>query len=105
MAKKKDKEDTKTASPTPNGIPNRDIIQRLNFLNQASVYLQQISSTPEHDSTSTLERGGVQDLSRFYVRCMKTIGTKAVVKMSVSFVIVLNIDPILSRSPFIGIPQ
>jgi ribonuclease P protein subunit RPR2 len=39
---KKQKEDT----PNINATPNRDIIQRLNFLYQASAYLQTIDSEP-----------------------------------------------------------
>ena len=50
---KKQKEET----PNINATPNRDIIQRLNFLYQASVYLQSIepsASTPisNHPSSS-----------------------------------------------------
>ena len=33
----------KTESPNPSNITNRDILQRLNFLYQASVYLESIS--------------------------------------------------------------
>ena len=39
---KKQKEET----PNINATPNRDIIQRLNFLYQASAYLQSIDSEP-----------------------------------------------------------
>lgn len=52
---KKQKEET----PNVNSTANRDIVQRLNFLYQASVYLQSIAPPPsvtttEHDEARTL---------------------------------------------------
>ncbi|KAF8800228.1 Rpr2-domain-containing protein [Phlegmacium glaucopus] len=111
---KKQKDDL----PNVNATPNRDIIQRLNFLYQASVYLQSIelpipiedgeahpnlsgnvrSKAPKLTQSSvkkkhTLRRKvrGKQttgDLARSYVQCMRVVGQKTTVK----------IDPALKRS-------
>ena len=42
MAKGKDKDD----APNPNNVPNRDIMQRMNFLYQAAIHLTEIASLP-----------------------------------------------------------
>jgi ribonuclease P protein subunit RPR2 len=96
---KKQKEET----PNVNATPNRDIIQRLNFLYQASVYLQSLEpSAPipvsNHPSASgksrfknTQKADGKKkkhkrkyttgDLARNYVQCMRIVGQKTTVKM------------------------
>ncbi|KAG5641266.1 hypothetical protein DXG03_005589 [Asterophora parasitica] len=52
---KKGKDD----APTASSVANRDIIQRLNFLYQASVYLSTLPSAPSSsDSTSLLSSNG-----------------------------------------------
>lgn len=100
---KKQKEET----PNINATPNRDIIQRLNFLYQASVYLQSLEPSISdkakeiHDSKHTQNVGGTKkkkkkhkrkqrtgDLARSYVQCMRVVGQKTTVK----------IDPALKRS-------
>ena len=96
---KKQKEET----PNINATPNRDIIQRLNFLYQASVYLQSLepstsiaisnhsSSSGNPRSKSTQKASGKKkkhrrkytagDLARNYVQCMRIVGQKTTVKM------------------------
>ncbi|KAI0796372.1 RNAse P Rpr2/Rpp21/SNM1 subunit domain-containing protein [Irpex lacteus] len=102
MAKKKSQDDV----PNPNSVQNRDIMQRLNFLYQASVLLG-TSTQPvpqyEHQSKPSGSQSGAQkiskrqkrkqemleqrnpstaiDLSRTYVRSMKVIGKKTTVRM------------------------
>ena len=104
MAKKQ-----KEGTPNINATPNRDIIQRLNFLYQASVYLQSLepstsSSIPisnqpsacafgKSRSKSTQRTSGnlekkkrrrkytTSDLARNYVQCMRIVGQKTTVKM------------------------
>ena len=44
------------AAPNPNAVPNKDVMQRLNFLYQASAYLNSIPSTTaavDHSSSSS----------------------------------------------------
>jgi len=103
---KKQKDDISSASATP----NRDIIQRLNFLYQASVYLQSISTTsgtkdlvieksseelPDEitDSThNTVRRPKgkksrryrtktLSDLARSYIDSLRLVAQKTTVKM------------------------
>ncbi|KAK0503705.1 RNAse P Rpr2/Rpp21/SNM1 subunit domain-containing protein, partial [Armillaria luteobubalina] len=75
MAKK-----PKDETPNANSVPNKDIIQRLNFLYQASVYLNSVTS----QSPSRRRRVSTSDLSRSYVSSMKVVGQKTVVKMDPS---------------------
>ncbi|KAK0485300.1 RNAse P Rpr2/Rpp21/SNM1 subunit domain-containing protein, partial [Armillaria luteobubalina] len=75
MAKK-----PKDETPNVNSVPNKDIIQRLNFLYQASVYLNGVTS----QSPSRRRRVSTSDLSRSYVSSMKVVGQKTVVKMDPS---------------------
>ncbi|KAM6490675.1 RNAse P Rpr2/Rpp21/SNM1 subunit domain containing protein [Amanita muscaria] len=91
--------------PIPNisSVQNREIIQRLNFLYQASVYLQNLSqttlspaSTPvthehKHAKKGTQERKRhrqrirtTDELSRAYIDTMLTVGKKTTVKMDPS---------------------
>ncbi|GAW10640.1 Rpr2-domain-containing protein [Lentinula edodes] len=87
--------------PNPSSISNRDVIQRLNFLYQASVYLNNIhssspstpvssSSQPVNESTSKKNEGKkskkkrivqLNDLSRSYIETMKSVGTKTTVQV------------------------
>jgi ribonuclease P protein subunit RPR2 len=94
--KQKDKDE----APNPNSAANRDIIQRLNFLYQASVYLNSVGAPAP--STSGRASGEKQvkskgkgngrsvmstmDLSRSYIKSMKVVGQKTTVKMCVSYV-------------------
>jgi len=82
--------------PNPNSVANRDIIQRLNFLYQASVFLNGITASPSsqvpsspcvaddaHNPPKKRAKSVVStaDLSRSYVDTMKVIGQKTNVKM------------------------
>ncbi|KAI0089286.1 RNAse P Rpr2/Rpp21/SNM1 subunit domain-containing protein [Irpex rosettiformis] len=103
MAKKKSQDNV----PNPNNVQNRDIMQRLNFLYQASVFLgtstqpvphhhprpEPTNSEPEvikivsrrqRRKQEMLEQRNPStaiDLSRTYVRSMKVIGKKTTVRM------------------------
>ncbi|KAK0222063.1 RNAse P Rpr2/Rpp21/SNM1 subunit domain-containing protein, partial [Armillaria fumosa] len=69
----------KDETPNVNSVPNKDIIQRLKFLYQASVYLNGVTSqSPRRRRVTT------SDLSRSYVSSMKVVGQKTVVKMDPS---------------------
>ena len=99
---KKDKNQEPVANL--NGVANRDIIQRINFLYQASTYLHSISpeapSQPPEPSSSKPPPAPVNkkgnpdrkkwknrtptsaaDLSRAYVHSMRIVGQKAMVRM------------------------
>ncbi|KIJ67619.1 hypothetical protein HYDPIDRAFT_127764 [Hydnomerulius pinastri MD-312] len=104
MGKNKNKDEI----PNPNSVSNRDILQRLNFLYQASVLLNgiapnalpvdlthDISSSPQsNDAESSKQVGRVakkaqkivstSELSRSYVDTMKIVGQKTNVKMDPS---------------------
>ena len=94
---KKGKDDV----PNPNSVANRDILQRLNFLYQAS---QVLSNMGAAEPSGVMQAGRekvalmgkaslkkeknrrrhpttVADLSRTYLQTMKTIGTKTNVRM------------------------
>ncbi|KAJ4483826.1 RNAse P Rpr2/Rpp21/SNM1 subunit domain-containing protein [Lentinula aciculospora] len=83
--------------PNPSSVSNRDVIQRLNFLYQASVYLDNVqssSTTPSHDDSSSRKFKDKQnkrkkvvklkDLSRSYIETMKSVGTKTTVQLDPS---------------------
>ena len=103
---KKQKEDV----PNINSVANRDVIQRLNFMYQASVYLQSLStsastsmdesgvppcevsgSTTKLPSPQNSAKGKrrrvigrkktVNDLAQSYVHALKLVGQKTTVKM------------------------
>ncbi|KAJ6587228.1 RNAse P Rpr2/Rpp21/SNM1 subunit domain-containing protein [Mycena vulgaris] len=95
MAKK-----TNDAPPTAASIANRDIMQRLNFMYQASVYLAAVLPVPTAPPTEPAPRKqgrahgkgkdkrpkkarkmGVHDLSTAYVHAMNTVARKTMVKM------------------------
>ncbi|KAG7443158.1 Rpr2-domain-containing protein [Guyanagaster necrorhizus] len=78
MAKK-----LKVEVANPNNVPNKDIIQRLNFLYQASVYLNGVTSQAP-PRRKKQKRVTTCDLSRNYVSSMKTVGQKTTVKMDPS---------------------
>jgi ribonuclease P protein subunit RPR2 len=84
------------APPNPHSVPNRDIMQRLNFLYQASTWLSSLPATKCSATqpaalpvTSPDTKGGKVTLvtpaylSRSYVSSMKAIGQKTVVKLLV----------------------
>lgn len=108
MAKK-----SKDFIPTVNNVSNRDIIQRLNFLYQASAYLTNISpvsppprtiqasdSRKEKHSKRRLNRhpASSSDLARDYVKSLKIIGQKTNVRMYVSSICFLNMLILLNSS-------
>ena len=91
-----------TAPPNPHNIPNRDIMQRLNFLYQASAYLSSLSTTngsvapktePEPQTITSSNPKGKEGqteevplvtpayLSRAYISSMRAIGQKTVLKL------------------------
>ncbi|KIM69069.1 hypothetical protein SCLCIDRAFT_1208488 [Scleroderma citrinum Foug A] len=85
MGKNKNKDQV----PNPNNVSNRDIIQRLNFLYQASVLLNTMSSSQPQSATSTCQRNrnkcvSTSELSRSYIDTMKTVGKKTNVKIDPS---------------------
>ena len=65
--------------PNPNltTVVNRDIIQRLNFLYQASVYLSSCSPPKSPNLVST------RDLAKDYISTMKAVGQRTTVRMCV----------------------
>jgi ribonuclease P protein subunit RPR2 len=108
MAKK-----DKDPAPNPASIPNKDIIQRLNFLYQASVYLSNLSRDvppivphpassalsareedqahskvknpkSQHAKQSRRRSRTTDELSRAYVHTMTMVGKRATVKMCVN---------------------
>ena len=89
---KKGKDDV----PNPNSVSNRDIIQRLNFLYQAGVYMDTISSSSSasHPTSSSngqrikpnkKRKATTSDLSKAYISSMKVVGQKTTVKLFVMF--------------------
>ena len=77
-----------------NSVANRDIIQRINFLYQASTYLSTISRPPSGESPLPAPRKGktrrkntirhpknTAELSRAYVGSMRIVGQKTMVRM------------------------
>jgi len=78
----------KNEAPEPSSAANRDIIQRLNFLYQASVYLSSVDTSsdvpPTHNETDTRpknKKARLNDISRSYIDTMKVVGTRTTVKM------------------------
>lgn len=100
---------SKDEAPNPNSISNRDILQRMNFLYQASTYLngfgnddqpgtkptdntnaidlppdereKQQKSQIRHERRKQRHPATLGDLSRTYVRSMKIISQKTTVRM------------------------
>ena len=72
MAKK-----TNDDVPNPNSVVNRDIIQRLNFLYQASVYLSSCNPPKSPRLVST------RDLAKDYISTMRAVGKRTTVRMYV----------------------
>ncbi|KAF9507075.1 hypothetical protein BS47DRAFT_1352087 [Hydnum rufescens UP504] len=73
--------------PTASSVPNRDLMQRLNFLYQSSVYLEHLARSTDQPPASP-GRDSLSRLSQAYVKSMRTIGKKALVRF----------DPVVKRS-------
>lgn len=93
----------KVDSPNISAVANKDIIQRLNFLYQASVYLQSLEGrnlpAKQKDASDfdppptqnavqknvkkkhTANRRRTNDLARDYINCMRQVAQKTTVKM------------------------
>ncbi|KAJ7495909.1 RNAse P Rpr2/Rpp21/SNM1 subunit domain-containing protein [Mycena galericulata] len=77
----------KDEAPNASNIVNKDIMQRLNFMYQASVYLSGVLPVaPASPSASPKRRKRtrkmtVHDLSKSYVDSMKVVANKTMVKM------------------------
>src|SRR6201996_2692763 len=83
MAKK-----NKDEAPNANNIVNKDIMQRLNFMYQASVYLSGVlpivppqSSVAPRRRQKKSRKMTVHDLSKSYINSMKIVANKTMVKM------------------------
>ncbi|KAJ3761951.1 RNAse P Rpr2/Rpp21/SNM1 subunit domain-containing protein [Lentinula raphanica] len=86
----------KIDGPNPTSVSNRDVMQRLNFLYQASVYLNNVhSSSTLEPSVSTsgsipTSKGkkrrcmDLNDLSRNYIETMRGVGTRTTVQLDPS---------------------
>ncbi|KAJ3797802.1 RNAse P Rpr2/Rpp21/SNM1 subunit domain-containing protein [Lentinula aff. detonsa] len=88
--------------PNPSSVSNRDVIQRLNFLYQASVYLNNVHSSSTsplqipissnaNDSTSGVKKSqkrkksvNLNDLSRTYIETMQAVGSRTTVQLDPS---------------------
>ncbi|KIY53471.1 Rpr2-domain-containing protein [Fistulina hepatica ATCC 64428] len=90
----KQKGKTKDPVPALSSVPNKDILQRMNFLYQSSVYLASICSPFSEPQTVVCQSGAskklhtslrcnvsTHSLSREYVRCLKNVGKKSVTRM------------------------
>lgn len=89
----------KDEAPNPNNVPNRDIIQRLNFLYQASMLVSGIPGGPSKSGPSSPSASGTvlgqkkrkrrvntldtNDLAKRYIRDIRVIGKKTLVQMCV----------------------
>ncbi|KAF7305983.1 hypothetical protein HMN09_00752800 [Mycena chlorophos] len=80
MAKK-----NKDEIPNPQTVVNRDIMQRLNFMYQASVYLGTVLPVPPTPAPTKrakrVRKMNVHDLSKVYAGSMKTVSNKTMIKM------------------------
>ncbi|KAF7986963.1 hypothetical protein HWV62_9 [Athelia sp. TMB] len=83
----------KDEAPNASGVANRDILQRLSFLYQASVYLSAAAPIPRDpqpkEITPKAKRRkrpvlSTADLARSYVRSMRAVGQKTTTKMDPS---------------------
>ena len=91
---KKDKNQEPVASL--NAVTNRDIVQRINFLYQASTYLHSISQSTPVGAVQPQRKGkgkkknairhpkDAAELSRCYVGSMRIVGQKTMVRMWVN---------------------
>ncbi|ESK92048.1 ribonuclease p 21kda subunit [Moniliophthora roreri MCA 2997] len=90
---------TKNDVPNLSNVANRDIMHRLNFLYQASVYLNSIDDsgsssqkqpTPDVTQKSNRQkkrksrRAGPKNLAKSYIDTMKLVSTKTIVRMDPS---------------------
>ncbi|KAF8125018.1 RNAse P Rpr2/Rpp21/SNM1 subunit domain-containing protein [Mycena galopus ATCC 62051] len=83
---KKNKDDAQ--APNATNIVNRDIMQRLNFMYQASVYLSGVLPVPPQKTPATPQKRtkksrkmNVHDLSKSYINSMKVVASKTMVTM------------------------
>ncbi|KAJ7085848.1 RNAse P Rpr2/Rpp21/SNM1 subunit domain-containing protein [Mycena crocata] len=82
MAKK-----NKDEAPNSSNIVNKDVMQRLNFMYQASVYLSGVLPMSPPTSAAPQKRKKksrkmtVHDLSKSYIDSMKVVANKTMVKM------------------------
>ncbi|KAJ6500185.1 RNAse P Rpr2/Rpp21/SNM1 subunit domain-containing protein [Mycena vitilis] len=75
-------------APSASNIVNKDIMQRLNYMYQASAYLsgvlpvapQKTGAAPPK-RTKKSRKMNVHDLSKSYINSMKTVASKTMVKM------------------------
>jgi len=72
---------SKNGAPKPSSVPNREIYQRLNFLYQASTYLKTIEALSPPVDTASVRRVSLGDVASSYVRNMRAIGNKSVIRM------------------------
>lgn len=118
MGKNKDKNKDEIANLNPSSVTNRDVLQRLNFLYQASVLLNSLAppgSVPDNDPSGPVVASNDRDtatqegdspsrskrkkrrrvvsfgeLSRSYVETMKSVGQKTNVRMYVLVLVLVQ---------------
>ncbi|KAJ7772697.1 RNAse P Rpr2/Rpp21/SNM1 subunit domain-containing protein [Mycena maculata] len=87
----------KDEGPNANNVVNKDIMQRLNFMYQASVYLSGVLPIPPAPAPQKRQKRTrkmtVHDLSKSYVNSMKVVANKTMVKMHVP-----SLDPAVKRT-------
>ncbi|KAJ7077318.1 RNAse P Rpr2/Rpp21/SNM1 subunit domain-containing protein [Mycena belliarum] len=75
----------KDPAPNASSVVNRDIMQRLNFMYQASVYLSGVLPVPPpaelQKRSKKTRKMTVHDLSKSYINSMKVVANKTMVKM------------------------
>ncbi|KAG0142821.1 hypothetical protein CROQUDRAFT_216589 [Cronartium quercuum f. sp. fusiforme G11] len=107
---------TTNSTPNPNSVPNKDVLQRLNFLHQASHYLATFTTPntiPKNqiktEIIKSLNHAPMSGISRILSNTIKPIAKKAVVRMYVFsypfgslsvFLLIsfINRDPSVKRS-------
>lgn len=87
----------KSKGPNLVAVPNKDLMQRMNFLYQVASHLSQqsglfeensdVKPSPKGSKKAKKRNGTPQDLAAFHVRSMKAIGTKSMVKMRGYFLV------------------
>ena len=69
----------------PTAIANKDTLQRLNFLYQASTHLATVAAASEATPDGPTQPSSLTMLSRTYSKSIKVIGRKTLVRMYVFF--------------------